>query len=93
MFCEQQKKRSDAHNDVVDGDVDELRKESNETHNGKASRCGHADLHEFFKVRFGASPHQPDGVSDKLPAGLHKLQFHNLDHDDAVEVCLCVGVG
>lgn len=35
------------HNDVVDGDVDEFDKESNEAHNGKSNRCCHGNLLEF----------------------------------------------
>lgn len=35
------------HNDVVDGDVDELDKEPNEAHNGKPNRRCHGDLLEF----------------------------------------------
>lgn len=32
------------HNDVVNGDVDELDKEANETHDCKTNRCGHGNL-------------------------------------------------
>lgn len=35
------------HNDVVDGDVDEFDKESNEAHDGKANCCCHGDFLEF----------------------------------------------
>lgn len=35
------------HNDVVDGDVDEFDKESNEAHDGKSNCCCHGNLLEF----------------------------------------------
>lgn len=36
------------HNDVVDGDVNELDKETNESHDGKPNRCGHCNLLKFW---------------------------------------------
>lgn len=33
-----------SHNDVVDGDVNELDKETDETHDGKPNCCGHSNL-------------------------------------------------
>ena len=35
------------HNDVVDGNMDELHKESNESHDGKSNGSGHGDLLEL----------------------------------------------
>jgi hypothetical protein len=37
------------HNDVVDGNVDELNKEANEAHQAEANSCGHGNLLEFCK--------------------------------------------
>ena len=38
------------HNDVVDGDVDEFHKESDEAHDRKANRCCHGNLLEFYNM-------------------------------------------
>ncbi len=35
------------HNDVVDGDVDEFDKESNEAHDGESNCCCHGNLLEL----------------------------------------------
>ena len=35
------------HNNVVDRDVNELDKKSNESHDGKANSCGHGNLLEL----------------------------------------------
>ena len=35
------------HNDVVDGDVDQFDKETNETHDGKSDSCCHGNLLEL----------------------------------------------
>ena len=42
------------HNDVVDGDVDELHKEANEAHETKANSSGYGYLGEFLseKLKF-----------------------------------------
>ena len=41
------------HNDVVDGDVDQLDKVAEEAHEGKASRRGEGNLAELCKDREG----------------------------------------
>ena len=35
------------HNDVVDGNVDQLNEETNETHDGESNGSGHGDLLEL----------------------------------------------
>lgn len=75
---------STTNNDVVDGDVDEFDKESNEAHDGKSNCCCHGNLLEFFSIWLCASFDESDGVLDELPAGLHEL--HDLIHP---EVMLC----
>jgi hypothetical protein len=37
------------HNDVVDGNVDELDEEANEAHQAETNSCGHGNLLEFCK--------------------------------------------
>ena len=39
------------HNDVVDGDVDELHEEPNESHDGKPNSSGHGNFLELCKVK------------------------------------------
>ena len=46
------------HNNVVDGDVDQLDKETNEAHDGKANGSGHSNLLELCtgkKLKVGQS--------------------------------------
>jgi len=57
---------SRTNNNVVDGDVDQLDKETNEAHDGKANGSGHSNLLELFAVGFGAALNQPDGILGKL---------------------------
>ena len=42
-------------NDVVDGDVDELDEESDETHQGEPNGCGNGYLLELFPARISVS--------------------------------------
>lgn len=44
-----------SYNDVIDGDVYQLDKESDETHYTESYECGHGNLLEFFSVWFCAS--------------------------------------
>merc|ERR1719430_2677091 len=60
-----------AHDDVVDGDVDELDKEPNEAHYAKAYCSGNSNLGELFPVRLCAPFDQPYGVLAEL---LQRLQ-------------------
>lgn len=47
-------------NDVVDGNVDELDEESNESHESKANGCSNGNLLELLPVWLGAPLDQPD---------------------------------
>jgi hypothetical protein len=49
----------DPYNDVVDWDMDELDKESDESHDGEADGGGDGDLLELLPVRLGAPFDQP----------------------------------
>ena len=42
------------HNDVIDGDMDELDKEANEAHNSESDSSCESDLLEFLSIGFGA---------------------------------------
>ena len=44
-----------SNNDVVDGDVDEFDKESNESHESKSNSCSNSNLLELLSVWLGAS--------------------------------------
>ena len=57
-------------NDVVDGDVDELDKETDESHQREPDGCGNRDLLELLPVWLGASLDQSDGVLAELFEGL-----------------------
>ena len=57
-------------NDIVDGDVDELDEESDESHQREANGCGDGDLLELLPVGLGASLDQSDGVLAELFEGL-----------------------
>jgi len=37
------------HDNIIDGDMDELHKESNESHYAKSNCCGHSYFLEFCK--------------------------------------------
>ncbi len=49
----------DPHDDVVNGDVDELDEEADESHDGESDGGGDGDLLELLPVRLCASLHQP----------------------------------
>lgn len=48
----------DLHNDVVDRDVDQLNKKSNETHDRESDCSRNCDLLKLFSIRFRAAFHQ-----------------------------------
>ena len=58
------------YNDVVDGDVDELDKEPDESHQPEPNGCGNRDFLEFFPVWLGAPLDQSDRVLAELFEGL-----------------------
>ena len=60
-------------NDVVDGNVDELDEESNESHESKANGCSNGNLLELLPVWLGAPLDQPDRVLAELSQGLQLL--------------------
>lgn len=78
------KRQADLHNDVVDGDVDQLDKESDEPHDGKADRRRHRNLLELLSVRLCAPLHKPYRIFGKLPARLY--EGHDLVHGAAGEL-------
>ncbi len=49
----------DTHDDVINGDVDELDEEADESHDGESDGGGDGNLLELLPVRLGASLHQP----------------------------------
>merc|ERR1719412_3346736 len=57
-------------NDIVDGDVDELDEESDESHQREADGCGNSDLLELLPVGLGASLLQTHRVLAELSEGL-----------------------
>ena len=57
-------------NDIVDGDVDELDEESDESHQREANGCGDGDLLELLPVWLGAPLHQTHRVLAELSEGL-----------------------
>lgn len=67
-----------SHNDVVDGDVDQLDKEADEAHDSKPDRSRYGNLLELFPVWFGALFDQANGVLGKLTGRVHEL--HHLIH-------------
>ena len=67
-----------ADNNVVDWDVNQLDKESDESHDGEADSCSHCDLLELLSVRLRATFDQTNGILGKLPQGLDVLS--NLIH-------------
>ena len=62
-----------AHNDVVDGDEDQLHGVSNEAHDGETNGTGHRDLLELLGIRLGASLNQTARVHAKLNGTLHAV--------------------
>ena len=50
---------SNSYNDIVDGDVNELDKESDKSHDGEADSGGNGNLLELLSVRLGTSLNQP----------------------------------
>jgi len=59
-----------ANKNIVDGDVNQLDKETNETHDGKSNAGRLGNLREFLSVRLSAFLHQVHGVLGKIP---HRL--------------------
>merc|ERR1719158_152507 len=55
-----------ADNNVIDGDVDEFDKESNETHQRKSNSCCNCNLLKLFPVWFCTSLDKSDGILPKL---------------------------
>jgi len=55
-----------AHNDVVDGNVDQFHKEANETHDCKSNGSSDGNLLKFFPVRLGTPLDKADGVLCEL---------------------------
>ena len=66
-------------NNVVDGNVDQLHEESNESHESKANSSSYSNLLELLPVRLGASLDESDGVLSELLHRLHRLGY--LIHD------------
>ena len=62
-----------SNNDVVDGNMDELNEESNESHESKSDGCCNRNLLELLPVRLGAPLDQPDRVLAELSEGLQLL--------------------
>eukprot|EP00163_Fabomonas_tropica_P022093 TRINITY_DN38521_c0_g1_i1.p1 TRINITY_DN38521_c0_g1~~TRINITY_DN38521_c0_g1_i1.p1 ORF type:complete len:113 (+),score=0.62 TRINITY_DN38521_c0_g1_i1:160-498(+) len=67
-----------ANNDVVDGNVNQLDKETNETHNEEPNSGGTSNLGEFLAVRLGATVNKtvrvlakPNKGGDSFLCGLH----------------------
>ena len=60
-------------NDVVDWDVNQFDKKSDEAHDSKTDACGDSNLLELFSVWLCAPLDQPDGVLAELPHGLDVL--------------------
>lgn len=58
------------HNDVVDGDVDELDEEANEAHDAETDGGGERDLLEFLSVGLGALLDESIRVLEELLAWL-----------------------
>eukprot|EP00745_Piridium_sociabile_P040339 TRINITY_DN77220_c0_g1_i2.p1 TRINITY_DN77220_c0_g1~~TRINITY_DN77220_c0_g1_i2.p1 ORF type:complete len:105 (+),score=10.21 TRINITY_DN77220_c0_g1_i2:317-631(+) len=67
-----------SHNDVVDGDVDQLDEEPDEPHDGKPNRRRYGNLLELFSVWLGALFDQANGVLGELTGWVHEL--HHLIH-------------
>jgi len=57
-------------NDVVDGDMDQLDEESNESHDAEPDSCCHGDLSKLFPVRFSTSFDQSAAVLSELLGGV-----------------------
>merc|ERR1712137_989551 len=72
-----------SHNDVVDGNVDELDEEADESHDGEADGGGHGNLLELFPVWLCAFLYETDGILGELPGRVNQL--HNLIHGLFVE--------
>uniref|UniRef100_A0A0E9W7W9 Uncharacterized protein n=1 Tax=Anguilla anguilla TaxID=7936 RepID=A0A0E9W7W9_ANGAN len=57
QFSVQLLRNSTTNNDVVDGDVYEFDKESNEAHDSKSNCSCHGNFLEFFPIWFGTPLH------------------------------------
>jgi len=55
--------------DVVDGDVDQLDKESDESHDGETNDCGKSNFLEFLSVGLCAFGHKTGTVLSELDKG------------------------
>jgi hypothetical protein len=61
-----------SHENVIDGNVNQLDKETDETHDEKSSGGGLGDRGELFAVGLGALLDQMHRVLGKLPKGLNE---------------------
>lgn len=68
--------RSATHNDLVDGDENQLDKKANEAHDHESSCCPRADLVEFLPIGLGASVHEPDAVLGEFLQGRDQSGLH-----------------
>ncbi len=57
---------SATHNDLVDGDKDQLHEKANKAHDHKSSCCPKADLVKLLSIRLRASIDKPDAVLGKF---------------------------
>lgn len=60
---------SATHNDLVDGDENELDEKANEAHDHETSCCPDADLVKLLPIWLGASFDKPDAVLGELFQG------------------------
>ncbi|KFM62057.1 hypothetical protein X975_20422, partial [Stegodyphus mimosarum] len=63
---------SRTNNDVIDGNMNKLNKETNKSHNCKSYRCCHGNFLELLSIRLSTPLNQANRVLGKLPARLYK---------------------
>lgn len=67
---------SATHNDLVDGDENELDKKANEAHDHEASCCPDTDLVKLLPIGLGASVYEPDAVFGEFFQGRDQSGLH-----------------
>merc|ERR1719435_195985 len=86
-MCLEVNKSSGSYNNVVNGDVDKLHEESNETHESESDGGGHRDLLELLPVRLSAALHEAHRILAELLQGLQG--GHDLVHGGNIVVFSC----
>lgn len=61
------------YNDVIDRNMDQFNKETNESHDGKTNSCSKGNFLKFFSIRLRTSFNESHGIFGELFAWLESI--------------------